>query len=112
MIEYGIWRYVYAIYNGKALNSRGTDYNIAFPIKKDGSTDYITKIVGTYDENSCLDPTTCPESLIGPWGTTKSALKNGEAQKEDEDAEWGYTTPDNNDQWLPYGVTEFVDSTP
>jgi len=111
MMTYGIGRYVYAIYNKDWINGRGSDYNIALTLKKDGTTDYVTKIVWTYDSNSCTDSSTCPDSLVGPgfewWNDVN--LKNGTIQAEDANADSGYATPKNPNQGIPYGLTDFVE---
>ncbi len=73
MISSGIGRYVYGVFK-KPLNAdtdwsnnkAGTYYNIAYTVKKDGGDEFITKIVGDYDAESCFDDNmNCPDSLIG-----------------------------------------------
>ena len=65
MIDFWIWRYVYAIYKKWWSNTKWNDYNIAYTIKKDGSDKYLTKIAWSYDKASCYgEPTDCPETLI------------------------------------------------
>ena len=97
MIDYWVWRYVYATY--KKYKASGTwpsnynwvNYNLAITIKKDWSDTYITKIVWDYDEESCYDDSDkCPTTLI--W-------------LEDGSEEDGVST--DTDNWVPYAVTDF-----
>lgn len=106
MIEsYGIGRYVYSVYRRTANwnnNKEGSSYNIAYTIKKDGSEDYITKIVGDYSpEDSCLDnPSLCPKTLIGTAGVWNH-LVDGDV-----------ISPTNNSSTtnygIPYAVNDFA----
>lgn len=73
-IDQWLGRYVYGVYsksNGSDWgdnNKWWTYYNIAYTVKKDGSDDYMTKIVWDYDENSCFDnKDNCPKTLIGSF---------------------------------------------
>jgi hypothetical protein len=100
-IKYGIWRYVYAIYNKWTENTRWNYYNIAFTIKKENSDKYITKITWTYDKESCYeDKDNCPETLIGSWTVY---LQNWDEQILNG---WVIDTTMVN-QWIPYPVTDF-----
>ncbi len=76
MITSGIGKYVYGVFKKPlsadttwgATNKKWTYYNIAYTIKKDGTDDYITKIVWDYDAQSCFDEEAlCPDSLIWSW---------------------------------------------
>jgi hypothetical protein len=102
MIEKWIGRYVYATYKkGSAsdwsTNKRGVDYNVAFTIKKTDSDKYITKIVGSYDSESCYeDKNNCPDTLIGSWD---NYLEDDQELTSDD------STIAN--QWIPYPVTDF-----
>ena len=101
MIDFWIGRYVYAIYKKWSNNTRWVDYNIAYTIKKDNSDKYITKIVGSYDKESCYeDADKCPDTLIG----------SGSVYLTDWEEEtmfwWTYNTTKSN-YWIPYAVTDF-----
>ena len=102
MIEsYGIGRYVYSVYRKTQnwpTNKEGSSYNIAYTIKKDGSEDYITKIVGDYSpEDSCLNaPTECPETLI--W-TFDNHLLDGDIIN---------AASDTDSYGIPYAVNDFA----
>lgn len=100
MIDFGVWRYVYAIYKKWwNPNTRWNDYNIAFTVKKEGSDKYITKISWSYDKESCYwEPNDCPETLI--WSQSGSVLKDWDEQIISAD-----TMQEN--QWIPYPVTDF-----
>ena len=102
MIDQWIGRYIYATYKkwsswDWSTNKRWVDYNIAFTIKKTDSDKYITKIVGSYDKESCYDDKDeCPETLIWSW---LDYLDDNETIISDD------TTIVN--QWIPYPVTDF-----
>lgn len=106
MIDKWIWRYVYSIYKKGALNTRWNDYSIAYTIRKSDSDEYITKVVGTYDEESCYDDkANCPTTLIWTlsWATITGnniVLKSWDSQK------MPIKTKDIN-QWIPYAVWDF-----
>lgn len=101
MIDFWIWRYVYAIYKKWTDNLRWNDYNIAYTIKKQDSDKYITKIVWSYDTESCYgDPTDCPDTLIWQYWVEETAYLI------DDQEQTSYTTTDTN-QWIPYAVTDF-----
>ncbi len=102
MIDLWIWRYVYAIYKKWTDNLRWNDYNIAYTIKKQESDKYLTKIVWSYDRESCYgDPTDCPDTLIGQYDLFLT----------DEQEQIGYDTTLEN-QWIPYAVTDFSGNNP
>lgn len=99
LIDYGVGRYVYAVYkkrvgtgtNWWSDNKTGTNYNIAYTLKKSGSDTYITKIVGDFDTEACYDDkANCPTTLI--W------LTDGSSQS---------GTSDQTNQGIPYSVSEF-----
>lgn len=97
MIDYWLWRYIYAVYkNSHAWSSDNLTwnaYNMAYTIRKDWSDSYVTKIVWDYDEKSCFDASsTCPATLIWLWWTGKDVLND-----------WDET-------WIPYPVTDFPSS--
>jgi len=102
MIDQWIWRYIYATFKkwtswDWATNKRWVDYNLAFTIKKQDSDKYITKIVGSYDRESCYDDSDkCPDTLIGSW--TWFLKDNGEIISDDSTLD---------DQWIPYPITDF-----
>ena len=102
MIEKWIGRYVYATYKkwsswDWSTNKRGIDYNVAFTIKKTDSDKYITKIVGSYDSESCYDDKDkCPDTLIGSWNDYL-----------EDDQELTSDNSTNTNQWIPYPVTDF-----
>ena len=102
MIDYWIWRYVYAIYKkwaNASWTSRWNDYNIAYTIKKDWSDIYMSKITWSYDKESCYwTPSDCPETLI--WTNYNSIL-------EDWDEQILGSTSTAENQWIPYPVTDF-----
>jgi len=101
-VEFGIWRYVYAIYKKWSNNTRWNDYNIAYTIKKENSDKYITKISGTYDKKSCYeDEANCPETLIWNWTVY---LKDWDEQKL---FGWIVKTDESN-QGIPYPVSDFT----
>jgi len=100
MIDYWIWRYVYAIYKKWTDNLRWNDYNIAYTIKKQESDKYLTKIVWSYDSESCYwDPIDCPDTLLGQYWTDNYLM-----DKQEQDS---FITTDV-DQWIPYPVTDFA----
>lgn len=102
MIDYGIGRYVYAVFRKPladdttwSSNRDWTYYNIAYTIKVDGSDKYVTKIVWDYDKESCFDEkAACPNSLIWSWGNVLS--DNQENSSSDIKAE---------NQGIPYPVS-------
>ncbi len=71
--DYGIGRYVYAVYSktasGATWNADGrstTGYNIAITVLDD-QKGYLTKIGGDFDEKFGTCNGTCPASLIGSF---------------------------------------------
>ncbi|PZM81978.1 hypothetical protein DLH72_04740 [Candidatus Gracilibacteria bacterium] len=112
-IEEGIGRYIYAVYkkptgaNWGTNNNTGTAYNIAITIKKEGTDDYLTKIVGPYDEKSCYDKSAeCPKTLIG---SGNDILVDGQALGKNID---GTSISGNYDstqahQGIPYPLGNF-----
>ena len=102
MIDLWIWRYVYAIYKKWTDNVSWNDYNIAYTIKKQESDKYITKIVWSYDAESCYgDPTDCPETLIGQYD---EFLQDWDEQQLNA----GVIDTSISNQWIPYAVTDFT----
>lgn len=97
MIDYWIWRYVYATYKKNtwwdwSTNYNWNAYNIAYTFKKNNSDTYITKLVWDYDQESCYDDKAkCPNNLLwlNDWSTQS------------------WTSIDAN-QWIPYFVTDFA----
>ena len=102
MIDEWIGRYIYATFKKGtswdwATNKRWVDYNLAFTVKKENSDKFITKIVGSYDSESCYeDSANCPDTLIGSWNDILD--DNDEISSDD-------STLDN--QWIPYPITDF-----
>jgi len=112
LIEYGLWRYVYAVYKKPAWanwwtnNKTWSYYNIAYTVKKEWSDSYITRIVWDYDKESCFDAAAnCPETLI--W-TQDNVLIDWQEQWKAKDwsslASYGSTS---TNQWIPYPVADF-----
>lgn len=108
MIDFWIWRYVYAIYKKGSDNTRWNDYNIAFTIKKQESDLYLTKIVWSYDNESCYlssaNENDCPTTLLwtASWSALNVTLNDWDEQN------FGVDTISPN-QWIPYPVTDFAD---
>ncbi|MCP4523668.1 MAG: type II secretion system protein [Candidatus Gracilibacteria bacterium] len=110
LIDYGIGRYTYAVYRkpkgnvwGAGNNFPGTYYNIAYTLKAEGSDDYVTKIVGDYDEESCFDNANlCLNTLIG---NQTNFLVDGQKQGETRDgtALTNFESTQAN-QGIPYPV--------
>jgi len=102
MIDQWIGRYVYATYKkwtawDWSTNKTWVDYNIAFTIKKANSDKYFTRIVGSYDRESCYDDKDkCPDTLIWSW---TNYLKDNQVLISDDS-----TAPN---QWIPYPVADF-----
>lgn len=98
MIDYGIWRYVYATFKKSPnwpSNQSWNAYNIAYTIKETNSDKYITKIVWDYDENSCYDDSAnCPTTLIGLDDWEEQSLTDNSA---------------TDNYWVPYAVTDFAE---
>ncbi|RAL55788.1 hypothetical protein BLD25_03915 [Candidatus Gracilibacteria bacterium GN02-872] len=112
MIDKGIGRYVYAVYKKPTGNDWGNDnntgtyYNIAYTVKKDGTEDYETKIVGPYDNKSCIGKENdCPETLIG---SGENILKNNQISGKTSD---GKDLPNFDskqpNQGIPYPLGNF-----
>ena len=94
MINYWLWRYIYAVYknstNWSSNNLTWNAYNMAYTIRKDWSDSYVTKIVWDYDEKSCFNNSpNCPATLIWSWNDVLN--------------DWDET-------WIPYPVTDFPSS--
>jgi len=118
MIDYWVWRYVYAVYRKStwldwwSTNKAWINYNIAFTIKKDWTDTFITKIVWDYDKESCYDnKDNCPDSLI--WSLSGS-LSNDyliNLQEMWKTRTWSpissYKSTDYN-QWIPYSVFDLA----
>jgi hypothetical protein len=112
LIEYWIWRYVYAVYvkptwDSWDKNKTGTYYNMAYTLQKEWSDTYITKIVGDYDAKSCFDnEKDCPKTLIWSWDNVLV-----DWQEQWKTANWTAITGNfgsaQENQWIPYAVTAF-----
>ena len=109
LIESGIGRYVYATFKKSkdgdtsdwSQNYNWVDYNIAYTVKNNDSDEYVTKIVWSYDEESCYDyKDSCPETLIWSWTWVLT----------DWDIENWQSNSDN--YFVPYAVTDFAATTP
>lgn len=102
LIDSWIWRYVYWVYrkssNWSSINQQWTSFNIAYTIKKEGTEDYMTKIVWDYSNEVCTTPAECPATLIGSWDNT---LENW------NEIDWNVNSSNWN-QWIPYAVTDFA----
>lgn len=106
LIEYGLGRYVYAVYKKPtglnwSDNKTGTYYNIAYTVQKEGSDSYITKIVWDYDKQSCFDNANiCPDTLVGLV----------DQQEQGKDSSWwalsNFASTQPN-QGIPYPVSDF-----
>ncbi|MDD3302543.1 MAG: type II secretion system protein [Candidatus Gracilibacteria bacterium] len=114
MIDAGIGRYVYATYKrgtsgtwGASLVKTGTNYNIAYTLKKDGTDLYVTKIVGDYDSDSCYtDADKCPSTLVG---TSSSYLVDGQLMGTTRTGSTISTYNSISDlQGIPYSVSDFA----
>lgn len=102
MIDYWIWKFVYAVYARPAATSnwnlswnRWSYYELATTLKMEEWEWYVTKIEWDYtsDNFSWPDKANYPETLI--W------LKN------DQDDDPDKTTTDSN-QWIPYPLDNFA----
>lgn len=112
MIDYGIGRYVYAIYKKNGGNTKWTTYNLAYTLKEESSDTYITKVVWDYDESSCDSPTLCPKTLIWTlsWSTTNTYLIDWQKlwfNNAGTALTAGTFTNTWALQWIPYTVTDF-----
>lgn len=118
MIDYGIWRYVYAVYKKSDwsiwwnTNKIWTAYNIAYTVKENWTDGYITKIVWDYDEESCsTSKPNCPKTLIWTlswWTTNKILLDKQLMWKENGNVtDIASFWSDQDNQWIPYTVTDF-----
>lgn len=104
MIEYGIWRYVYAIYAQPKLpaswnisKATWSYYNIATTLKKKTWEWYESYIAWDYDNNSCNTPTNCAETLI--WDGNNFIVNK---------QEWNWSATTSSGQWIPYPITDFA----
>ena len=97
MIDYWIWRYIYATFKKSANwpnNQSGVAYNIAYTIKESNSDKFVTKIVWDYDEESCYDDKDkCPNTLIWLTDWEEISLTENSAQ---------------SNYGVPYAVTDFA----
>lgn len=106
-IEFWVGRYVYATYKKSTnwpTNLNWTAYNIAYTIKKEWTEDFIAKVVGDYDENSCIgNETNCPKTLI--WTLSWALAPNNVVI-----LDWSIliNKSSENNQWVPYAVTDFA----
>ncbi len=104
LIEEWIGRYVYAVFKKPlsadtdwSWNRQGSYYNIAYTVKVEGGDQYKTKIVWSYDSESCYDEKSlCPETLIG---SSNNVLT-------DETLNSSSDTSAAN-QGIPYPITNF-----
>ncbi len=112
MIDYGIGRYVYGVFaQPKTTNLwnmawiSGIYYNIATTVKKKDSESYESYIVWDFDEKSCEERNSCPNSLIwtSSWATNSAfntVLINKDSQKTD-------TGSTSANQGIPYPIKDF-----
>ena len=106
MIDYWIWRYVYAVYRNKSWtnNQKWTAYNIAYTIKDEIKDSYITKISWDYGKQSCYgNSSNCPDTLI--WtlsGNTDSWVLLDWSEINDNNS-------NNYNYWIPYAITDFAE---
>ena len=114
LIEYWIWRYIYAVYkkptgtNWSTNNKNGTYYNIAYTVKKEWSDTYVTKIVWDYDSDSCFEnSSTCPDTLI--WSATGSTILIDWQEQGKDGNNWNLPNfwSTSNNQGIPYPVADF-----
>jgi len=112
LIEYWLWRYVYAVYkkptwtNWWDENKTWTYYNIAYTVKQEWSDTLATKIVWDYDSESCFENSIyCSNSLIGSWSWILI-----DWQIQGKNVDWtaiaNYWSTQAN-QWIPYPVSDF-----
>lgn len=104
MIDKWIGKYVYGVYaqpksttNWNVSGSMGTYYNLAATLKQPNSEEYISYVVGDFDENACSSTSICKKSLIGNSGSLVNNTKQDNTK----------TTRDT-EQWIPYPVTNFA----
>lgn len=112
LIEFWLWRYVYAVYKKPTSTDWGTNnktwtyYNIAYSVKKEGTDTFVTKIVWDYDNQSCFETASfCPKTLIWSWNNILI-----DWQELWKDLAWSalanYGSTQAN-QWIPYPVSDF-----
>lgn len=80
--DFGIGRYVYAVYAKPTAGAwtgdkTATAFNVAVTVSDD-QKGYVTKIGGDFDDKYGSCAGTCPLSLIGPGGATAN-LKDGDS---------------------------------
>lgn len=117
MIDFGIGRYVYAVYkksksswNWWTSNYSWTNYNLAFTVKESGTDKYVTKIVWDYDEESCFDnKNDCPQTLIGSWAGTGTLIDKQEEGFYNDGSTISNFESDKQNQWIPYAVADFTE---
>jgi len=110
MSDSWIGRYVYATYKkwtwDWSVNKRWIDYNLAFTIRKTDSDKYVTKIVWSFDRESCYlnsaNELDCPDTLIWTLNKWPSNIFLEDNQELSTD-----NTKSSN-QWIPYAVTDFA----
>jgi prepilin-type N-terminal cleavage/methylation domain-containing protein len=107
MIDYGVGRYVYAVYKKwwwVSTDYRWTAYNMSYTVKDTATDSYMTMVVWDYDENSCIwTEINCPKTLIWSWGTDVNwYLVNKEESKN--------LATDKDNQWIPYPVIDFAEN--
>ena len=113
MIDFWIGRYVYGVYRRSAnwwtQNLPWSYFNIAYTIKDSNWEDYITKIVWDYDETVCSESIDCPKTLI--WTMTWTNLSWDNRFLIDW-TKFTLSPTTNENQWIPYPVTDFTLSNP
>ena len=109
LIDKWIWRYVYAVYKKPTWsywwneNLTWTAYNIAYTVKKEGSEDYMTRIVWPYDEKSCVGKeSSCTKTLI--WSGIDILINNQVLWKKADGTALNST---QTNQWIPYPLGNF-----
>ena len=106
MIDYWIWRYVYATFKKSANwpnNQSWVAYNIAYTIKESNSDKFITKIVWDYDEESCYNNKDfCPSTLI--WSMSWTVVTPSIL------LDWSFENwdSDKDNYWIPYAAKDFA----
>lgn len=107
MINHWIGRYIYSVYRKSSTwpdNKGGIDYNLAFTVKETGTDTYITKIVWSYDNESCFaDASDCPETLI--WSTIDISAWVGVLS--DKSIQSTSRHSGTTSYWVPYAVNDF-----
>ena len=112
LIDKWIWRYVYAVYKKPTWsywwneNLTWAAYNIAYTVKKEGSEDYMTRIVWPYDEKSCVGKeSSCTKTLI--WSGIDILINNQVLWKKADGTALSNFNSTQTNKWIPYQLGNF-----